>query len=364
MTQAFSTEAYAEQLQQKIQQVQTLFAQFDLPELEVFDSPATGFRMRAEFKIWHEGSQAHYAMYRQGEYKKPYIVEEFPQGYSTIANLMPPLLTAINGSEILRRKLFQVEFLTTLSGQALITLIYHKKLDERWTEEAEALQQELNVKLLGRSRKQKLVLSDDFVIETLNVKERQFHYQQIESSFTQPNARVCEKMLNWAVEKSENLGGDLLELYCGNGNFTLPLSQNFHRVVATELAKSSVNSAKYNMSLNGVENVALARMSSEEFSEALDKVRPFRRLSHIDLDAHNFTTIFVDPPRAGLDPHTTNVCKRFDNILYISCNPETLQRDLSELHHSHDIKAFALFDQFPFTHHIECGALLKRKQNG
>ncbi|UTF60722.1 tRNA (uridine(54)-C5)-methyltransferase TrmA [Gilvimarinus sp. DA14] len=361
MTQALNSEAYAEQLQQKIQYIESLFAQFALPALEVFDSPASGFRMRAEFKIWHEGTRADYAMYRQGEYKKPYTIKEFPQGYATIGRLMPPLLEAINNSELLRRKLFQVEFLTTLSGEALVTLIYHKKLDEQWRLQAERLQQQLNIKLIGRSRKQKLVLSEDFVTETLSVNDRLYHYQQIESSFTQPNARVCEKMLSWAVGKSENLGGDLLELYCGNGNFTLPLSQNFNRVVATELAKSSVNSAQYNLALNQIDNVSLARMSSEEFSQALDKVRPFRRLSHIDLDAHNFSTIFVDPPRAGLDPHTTEICQRFENILYISCNPDTLKRDLQELTKSHSIQAFALFDQFPFTHHIECGALLQRR---
>ncbi|WP_020209542.1 tRNA (uridine(54)-C5)-methyltransferase TrmA [Gilvimarinus chinensis] len=361
MTQAFSNEAYAEQLQVKVEQIQTSFKQFELPDLEVYDSPPVGFRMRAEFKIWHEGTRAHYAMYRQGEYKKPYIVEDFPQGYATIGKLMPLLLQAINNSELLRRKLFQVEFLTTLSGEALITLIYHKKLDDSWVAQAESLQQQLNIKIMGRSRKQKLVLSEDFVTETLSVNQQSFHYQQIESSFTQPNARVCEKMLSWAVAKSKDLGGDLLELYCGNGNFTLPLSKNFNRVVATELAKSSVYSAKHNMALNNIENVALARMSSEEFSQAMDKVRPFRRLRHIDLDDYNFSTIFVDPPRAGLDPHTTDICKRFENILYISCNPETLQRDLTELCRSHDIQAFAIFDQFPFTHHIECGALLRRK---
>lgn len=360
MNDLYTTDAYRVQLQEKADRVNTLFAPLAPPELEVFDSPATGFRMRAEFKIWHQGGRADYAMYRQGEYKKPYIISEFPPGYAAIGKLMPPLLEAINQSELLRRKLFQVEFLTTLSGEVLITLIYHKPLDEQWDAEAGTLAAQLQVKLIGRSRKQKRVLQDDFVIETLTVKERQYHYQQIESSFTQPNARVCEKMLTWAVEKSANFGGDLLELYCGNGNFTLPLAQNFNRILATELAKSSVNSALYNLSLNGVENVELARMSSEEFSQALDKVRPFRRLRHVDLDSYEFSSIFVDPPRAGLDPHTTEVAQRFDNILYISCNPETLKRDLDELCKTHKLTSLALFDQFPFTHHIECGAVLKR----
>ena len=52
----------------------------------------------------------------------------------------------------------------------------------------------------------------------------------------------------------------------------------------------------------------------------------------------------------------------FDNIIYISCNPETLVKNLAQIHHSHDFVAFALFDQFPYTEHMECGAFLQRRQ--
>src|SRR5690606_31317582 len=108
----------------------------------------------------------------------------------------------------------------------------------------------LNSKLIGRSRGQKFVLSDEFVIEELAVFDRRYQYKQIESSFTQPNAQVCQKMLEWACEAAEQSDKDLLELYCGNGNFTLPLSTRFRRVLATELAKSSVYAAEWNIEQN------------------------------------------------------------------------------------------------------------------
>ncbi|HEY7883698.1 MAG TPA: tRNA (uridine(54)-C5)-methyltransferase TrmA [Cellvibrionaceae bacterium] len=358
---AFSDEYYQQQLANKQAYITDLFSGFKAPAAEVYSSAASGFRMRAEFKIWHEGKQAHYAMYEPGKYKKPYIIEQFQQGSARINELMPQLLAEINASEILRKKLFQAEFLTTLAGEALITLIYHKKLDDNWLSSAQGLIDTLGVHLIGRSRKQKQVLGQDFVTERMTVNQRHYDYQQIESSFTQPNAEVCQKMLQWAVDKTVNNGGDLLELYCGNGNFTLPLAHNFNRVLATELAKSSVNSARYNMALNQVENIDIVRMSSEEFSEALDKVRPFRRLATIDLDSYNFSTLLVDPPRAGLDPHTTAIAQRFDNIVYISCNPATLKRDLEVITQTHNIKHFALFDQFPFTDHIECGVCLVKR---
>lgn len=354
-------EQYEPQLEQKLAQLKRDFARFTLPEIEVFRSPPEHYRLRAEFKIWHEGDRADYAMFQPGEYKKPFLIEDFPVASQRINDLMGPLLSELNADPVLRHKLFQVEFLTTLSGEALITLLYHKRLDEHWEEKARPLKERLNVDLIGRSRKQKVVMDRDYVIEKLQVGEQTFQYQQVETGFTQPNGRVCEKMLTWAVEHSREFGGDLLELYCGNGNFTLPLAQNFRQVLATELAKSSLASAEYNQRLNGVENLTLVRMSSEDFAQALDKVRPFRRLSHVDLDSFEFSTIFVDPPRAGLDPHTTRITQRFDNILYVSCNPDTLRHNLDSITQTHHIKHFAVFDQFPYTHHLECGVVLQRR---
>ena len=68
----------------------------------------------------------------------------------------------------------------------------------------------------------------------------------------------------------------------------------------------------------------------------------------------------MDPPRSGLDDTTRALAKDFSNIIYISCNPETLHRDLEELTKTHEIIRFALFDQFAFTNHIESGVILKK----
>jgi tRNA (uracil-5-)-methyltransferase len=109
---------------------------------------------------------------------------------------------------------------------------------------------------------------------------------------------------------------------------------------------------------NDIDNVSIARMSSEEFVEAMDKVREFRRLKSIDLDDYHFSSVFVDPPRAGLDDQTVEMVKRFDNIIYISCNPTTLLDNLNVLCKTHKITALAAFDQFPYTNHLETGVIL------
>lgn len=69
----------------------------------------------------------------------------------------------------------------------------------------------------------------------------------------------------------------------------------------------------------------------------------------------------MDPPRAGLDDETVQLLKEFNQIVYVSCNPDTLHDNLLKVADTHTIRKFALFDQFPYTDHIECGVYLERK---
>ena len=353
-------EKYEEQLSEKVTQTEAEFQPFDIPELEVFRSKPEHYRMRAEFRIWHEGEHSYYRMF-DPETKTPFSVDSFPAGSEKINELMMPLMKDIEQQEILRKRLFQLEFLTTQTGEALISMLYHKQLNDDWQTAAKELQAKHGIGIIGRARKQKLVLAKDHVVEKLDVKGKSFTYTQVENSFTQPNAGVNEKMLGWASDVCKDSSGDMLELYCGNGNFTCVLAEHFDKVLATEISKTSVHSAHENFELNGIDNVAIARLSSEEFTQAMNKEREFRRLKDIDLDSYQVSTIFVDPPRAGLDKGTEALVQRFDNIVYVSCNPETLHENLTSICKTHKIERIALFDQFPYTHHREMGVYLTRR---
>jgi tRNA (uracil-5-)-methyltransferase len=352
---------YAAQLADKQARLQELLAPFDAPAPEVFDSPLSHYRLRAEFRLWRDGEQRHYAMFEPGDKRAPILLEDFPIASQRINDLMPRLKAAWQASPTLGHKLFQVEFLTTLSGDALITLAYHRPLDDAWAQAAEPLAAILGASIVGRSRGQRRVVGRDYVSETLSVAGREFRYRQPEGAFSQPNGAVCQKMLGWAYDVLGERDDDLLELYCGNGNFTLPLATRVNRVLATEISKSSVNAALANLADNGIDNVTLVRLSAEELTQALNKVRPFRRLADVDLDSYRFGTVFVDPPRAGMDPDTCELTRRFERILYISCNPETLAANIAQLHDTHRVSRCALFDQFPWTHHMEAGVLLEKR---
>ncbi|ERS89045.1 MULTISPECIES: tRNA (uridine(54)-C5)-methyltransferase TrmA [unclassified Halomonas] len=357
---------YDQQLEAKAERIRRDFARFDVPELEVYPSPPSHYRQRCEFRVWHEGDDLFYAMFEvdpeDPRRKEVVRLDDYPVASRRINALMPALLDAIRDEPVLRRKLFQVEFLTTLSGEALITLIYHRPLDDAWEAAARDLQAALGVMIIGRARKQRRVLERDHVWERLAVEGRELVYQQVENSFTQPNAEICRSMLAWARDVTRgSQAGDLVELYCGNGNFTVALAENFRRVLATEISRTSVASARENLAANGIDNATVGRMSAEEFAAALKGEKGGRRVAEWRLDDYTFSTVLVDPPRAGLDDASCRQLSDYARIVYISCNPETLASNLERLTETHRVTRLALFDQFPWTHHCECGVLLERR---
>ena len=352
-------EGYEGQLRHKISTVQEMFLPLYSGEITLCPSPSERYRSRAEFKIYHDDGGISYAMSRldrQGALK----IERCSIVSPHIAAVMEKLLIEISDFEI-AHKLFGVDFLASGEGEVTLSMLYHKPLDEQWQNKARELEKRLGVYIIGRSRKQKLILSQDYVTEKLHINGREYRYIHIENSFTQPNPRVNEQMIEWSLAHLNNIGGDLLELYCGAGNFTIPFAAKFDRVLATEISKSSIHAAKQNMALNGVENIEFVRLSAEEFTQALDGTRVFRRLEGLEVGDYRLKTLFVDPPRAGLGEEPCAFAARFDHILYISCNPETLQRDLEILSTTHTITAMAAFDQFPYTHHLEMGVKLTKK---
>lgn len=358
-------EHYDEQLAEKTARLAGMMAPFDAPQAEVFRSPVSHYRMRAEFRIWHDGDDLYHIIFDQ-QTRQRIRVDQFPAASQLINDLMPRLLDLLRPTPVLRHKLFQIDYLSTLSGQVVVSLLYHRALSDEWRAEAEKLRDALRAQgfdlhLIGRATKTKICLDQDYADERLTVAGRPMIYRQIENSFTQPNAEVSVKMLEWALDVTQGASGDLLELYCGNGNFSLALARNFSRVLATEIAKPSVAAAQYNIEANQIENVQIIRMSAEEFTQAMNGVREFNRLQGIDLKSYHCETIFVDPPRSGLDDETLKMVQGYPRILYISCNPETLCDNLRTLNQTHRVTRLALFDQFPYTHHMESGVLLEKR---
>jgi tRNA (uracil-5-)-methyltransferase len=402
-------DSYQAELQSKIDKVRHSFerAQLQLPsEIERFCSAPSHFRHRAGFSVWHYTDEAsgeeklHYFMMgkqhgdehhsdesvetqTKAPTRQPVRVDSFPIGSCLINELMPRVLEYVHAPQrraIMSERLFEVRFLTSLSGEALVTLIYHRPLlatDEGalWKSEALGMCTALNlVGVVGRSRNVKLVIGrGDYVMERLNVPNRgELIYKQSEELFGQSNGGIAQQMLGWAVDvatsgissdaETKVNSDDLLELYCGSGAFTVALAPRFRRVFATELSKHAIDVAHENMASNHVDNVALGRVSAEDLRQAMEGVRPYQRLAHVDFKSYTLNTVFVDPPRAGCGPEVSPFLSQFAKIIYISCNPNTMVEDIKRLESTHYVARFAIFDQFAYSAHVEAGALLLRRQ--
>ena len=312
-------------------------------------SPASAYRSRCEFGY----KNGFYTMVKDG---KKVFLDHYDLPVSAIQNIMKPLLSQININPLINKKLFQINF-RAVNQVILVTLIYHKPLNQCWLEAAKMIENKLPINVIGRSKKQLLASNLTELEDYIDINPSYYLYQN-DKTFYQPNAFLMPKMVQLVISLIKN-PRDLLELYCGSGTFTIPLSYTFNNIFATENNRDSISYLKKSISKNDIENIYYARLSDIELMDAL-KGRIFRRLEDVDLENFDFSHILVDPPRSGLSNNITEILNKFDNIIYISCNPDTFQRDLDNLK-DYKIEKLEVFDQFSNTPHIELIALLIKR---
>ena len=129
---------YDDQLAEKTARLKTLMSPFAAPEPDVFPSPKQHYRMRAEFRVWHDEEDLFHIIFDQ-QTKARIRVDQFPAASELINRLMTALIDELKPLPVLRRKLFQIDYLSTRSGKIIASLLYHRKLDEEWQQAATAL---------------------------------------------------------------------------------------------------------------------------------------------------------------------------------------------------------------------------------
>jgi 23S rRNA (uracil1939-C5)-methyltransferase len=173
------------------------------------------------------------------------------------------------------------------------------------------------------------------------------------SDFTQVNSDINRQMVDRAVDLLEVGAGDqVLDLFCGVGNFTLPLATRAQRVVGVEGDAGLVARARANAERNGLDNVAFHVANLYE-----DLERP-------PWLGEQYPKVLLDPPRSGaleMLEHLPRLGAR--RLVYVSCYPGTLARDAGELVHKHgyQLAAAGVMDMFPHTAHVESIALFERR---
>jgi len=356
--------SYDVHLERKVSKVKRLLADRSQDIMfKVFRSPLTHFRHRASFSVWRATDMGPNAPvgYKMIDPETRTMVEvhELFSNSLAINRIMPSVLGPLNAASENRLGLQQYTFLSTSDGDVLVAMNYSRPIGEEWLEKvAQPLFCSTGATVVGRSKKNRVVAGRGHLVQRFEVGGCSYPQIRSDEVFVQSNVSVCQDMLSWVSEQAMFCvpQRDLLELYCGNGNFTLPLSKHFRNVLATEKSSASVSAALECATLAAVDNIRIQRLTAKE---TLKAVRTPSHRAGAFLQRYDFGTILVNPPRAGLDAGSRELIQDIDHCIYVSCNVHTLVRDLKKLD-THTIVAAAIFDQFPYTPHAEVGVLLKR----
>ena len=184
---------------------------------------------------------------------------------------------------------------------------------------------------------------------TYGLPEHGIEFQFLPTDFTQVNAGLNRLMVTQALNLLALESHDVvLDLFCGLGNFSLPMAKLSATVVGVEGSDAMVERASMNARANGISN-------TEFFCANLEDESALTGLSH-----HHFNKILLDPPRTGAMEIVKQMNKiNPQRIVYVSCNPATLARDADILVHQHGYRMISagVMDMFPHTSHVESIAL-------
>lgn len=244
------------------------------------------------------------------------------------------------------------------TNEILVTLVINedkledKKLVEYITKrhpEIKSIVKNFNTKntnvILGD--KTKVIYGDGYIYDILE----DYKFKISSLSFYQVNPIQTEILYNTAIKYAgDNLDRTALDLYCGIGTIGIFAAKHFKKIYGIEIVEEAIKDAKENAKINKIEN---AEFYAGDVEEVLPKI--------IEKENIEPSVVFVDPPRKGLDIKTIGVLKNLkpEKIVYISCNPATLARDLALLDEDYDIKEIQPVDMFPFTSHVENVCTLK-----
>ena len=196
----------------------------------------------------------------------------------------------------------------------------------------------------------KVIYINDTLIygdNALEVKLGSYKYKVSPYSFFQVNYESATILYDKVVEYLGKNNNNVLDLYCGTASIGIYISKYCKKITGIEINESSVSDGQENIKLNNLDNIKIIKGDVGQVLNSKEK----------------YDAIIVDPPRSGLDKKTKNTLLKIKSptLIYVSCDPITLARDLNILKEIYEIKEITLVDMFPNTYHVESIVLLKTK---
>ncbi len=248
-----------------------------------------------------------------------------------------------------------------LNSEAQVTLVYaYKHLDEKLKLAAKDIINIDHVISVAKSYHDTyddgLVIQKECVIlegkKTIVENIGKYKFELSPESFFQLNPVQTENLYELTLKACKlSHKENVLDLYCGAGTIGIYLSKMAKQIIGIELNEKAVENAKNNAKANKVENASY-------YAGSVDKVLPKLFKDNINIDV-----VVCDPPRAGLGEDVCNTLLKnnFKRIVYVSCNPATLAKDLNLLSKVYNVKYIQPVDMFPYTSHVETIVLLEQK---
>lgn len=194
--------------------------------------------------------------------------------------------------------------------------------------------------------KDEVIYGDGYIYDNLG----EYKFKISPKSFYQTNPVQTEVLYNIAVEYANLTGKEnIFDLYCGIGTIGIFASKKAKEVYGIEIVEEAIIDAKENSKINNIKNINF-------FAGPVEKIFPdIIEKENIEIDV-----VFLDPPRKGIDTETLETILKIGpkKVVYISCNPATLARDLKTLAQNYKIQKVQPVDMFPYTSHIETVSLL------
>ena len=322
--------------------------------IDITPSPeAWGYRNRIRLRVLWEDGRARFVYHEPGEQASFVSVDRCHLVPARVNDLLARVLAIIEGGPF--ASVEGIEIRTSRSkGESLAVCDLSSGTEaEAFGAALKAIKKEHALAgavasvFDGKRRRDERLFGRDFLEEAVH--GLTFHIGA--RSFFQTNVGILERVFDdIAAAAAAQAGETVADLYCGLGTFGISLAKRAREVFGIEADPGNLAFLKKNLALNGIGNFAVCEGTTEEWlAEVLERMPG---------------VVILDPPRKGVDPAVVGglVGEPVALILYLSCNPTTLARDLKGLLEAYELKDLRIYDFFPHTPHIETLAVLEQRK--
>ena len=317
--------------------------------LPIIPSPVTEhYRLRTQFNVRTEKGVQRIGFFRQGSYSLVEVEDAF-----LIHPLINRTLAAIRDLIALLPPLLEIHINASPAGEVHLLVFGTEEILQPLDSFLAKLQKAVPevIGLTGFSRKKKV---GSLGRNTLALEVEGLALHATEGNFFQVNWEQNRNMVGTVLDFAGITREEtVLDLYCGIGNFSLPLAKQAKQVIGIESGYAAIEDARKNAGLNGISNVEFI---ADDLQKGLKPLLERKQKADV---------IVLDPPRAGATLKTLERILAFvpRKIVYVSCNPSTLARDLKFFHlFGFRLDRLRPVDMFPWTYHIECVAEMVREE--